>query len=67
MKTSIKKSIGQLVVSRLKKNPNYSYDKLTAEVKKLKPKSKWQESHYSWYKSALKAGRLNKVVKSLHQ
>lgn len=58
-------TIGQIAVSRLKKDPEYSVDKLAQEIKKVYPKSKWSKSHHTWYKSALKAGRLNKIVKSL--
>ncbi len=55
------RSISQLVIFELSKNPELSYDKLTEKVKALKPKSKWQKTHYAWYKSAIKAGRVKAV------
>lgn len=61
------KSISQLVVCRLSKDPNYDYDKLTKEVKQLDPKSKWQKTHYFWYKSALRSGRIKGVKDKIAQ
>lgn len=57
-------SISQLVVFRLKNDPSYPYDRLTAEVHKTwkqlgkKGKSKWGPTHFSWYKSAIRGGRV---------
>ncbi len=36
-----------------------SYEKLTALVKSNFPKSKWQKSHYAWYKSQINTGRID--------
>jgi hypothetical protein len=36
-----------------------SYDKLTAIVRSHFPTSKWQKSHYSWYKSQIKRGEID--------
>ena len=33
-----------------------SYDKLTSLVLRHFPTSKWQKSHYAWYKSKIKTG-----------
>ncbi len=35
-----------------------SYEKLTSLVKANFPNSKWQKSHYSWYKSQIKTGKI---------
>ena len=35
-----------------------SYDKLTALVREYFPTSKWQKSHYAWYKSKIKTGSI---------
>ena len=35
-----------------------SYEKLTSLVKHHFPNSKWQMSHYSWYKSQIRTGRI---------
>lgn len=35
-----------------------SYEKLTSLVKAKFPNSKWQKSHYSWYKSQIKTGKM---------
>lgn len=65
------RTVGQLVVFRLKQNPEYPMDKLTAEIKKIKPKCAWcgskvsAKQQYTWYKSAIKSGRLNKVLKNM--
>src|SRR4030095_2046267 len=36
-----------------------SYEKLTALVREYFPNSKWQKTHYVWYKSKIKTGRLS--------
>ncbi len=36
-----------------------SYEKLTTLVREHFPNSKWQKSHYDWYKSQIKTGRLS--------
>lgn len=54
-------SISQLVVFHLSKNPNMPYEKLTMEVMRLKPKSKWGKTHYAWYKSAIKSNRVKAI------
>lgn len=36
-----------------------SYEKLTALVQQHFPNSKWQKTHYAWYKSKIKTGRLS--------
>lgn len=36
-----------------------SYEKLTALVQQHFPDSKWQKSHYAWYKCRIKKGRLS--------
>src|SRR5437868_5190631 len=35
-----------------------SYEKLTSLVKHHFPNSKWQETHYAWYKSKIKTGEI---------
>jgi len=35
-----------------------SYEKLTSLVKKHFPTSKWQKTHYAWYKSKIKHGEI---------
>jgi hypothetical protein len=36
-----------------------SYEKLTALVRQHFPTSKWQKSHYAWYKSKIKTGEIS--------
>jgi hypothetical protein len=36
-----------------------SYEKLTSLVLKYFPKSKWQKTHYAWYKSKIKRGEIS--------
>ena len=38
-----------------------SYEKLTALVREHFLNSKWQKTHYAWYKSQIKTGRLSLV------
>jgi len=35
-----------------------SYEKLTSLVKRFFPRSKWQKSHYAWYKSQIRRGKI---------
>ena len=35
-----------------------SYEKLTSLVRRHFPTSKWQKSHYAWYKSRIKTGEI---------
>lgn len=35
-----------------------SYEKLTSLVRQHFPTSKWQKSHYAWYKSKIKTGEI---------
>src|SRR5258706_8196578 len=35
-----------------------SYEKLTALVRQHFPTSKWQKTHYAWYKSKIKTGEI---------
>lgn len=51
-------SIARLVVEAFKKDKEISYDVLTKQVKKIFPNSKWQKTHYAWYKSAIRSGRV---------
>lgn len=36
-----------------------SYEELTEKVRLHFPNSKWQKTHYSWYKSQINTGRIN--------
>jgi hypothetical protein len=53
-----KNSISELMRQTLGKDINYPYAKLKAMVKSKFPKSRWDESHFSWYKSRINAGKL---------
>ncbi len=55
---SDKTTIADLVRARLGKNISYPYSRLRAEVKKLNPRSKFDETHYAWYKSRIANGKL---------
>ena len=35
-----------------------SYDRLTSLVRQHFPTSKWQKTHYAWYKSKIKTGEI---------
>lgn len=35
-----------------------SYESLTQKIRSQFPTSKWQETHYSWYKSQIRTGRI---------
>jgi hypothetical protein len=56
-----KNSISELMRQTLGKNINYPYAKLKAMVKARFPKSKWDETHYAWYKSRIAAGKLKGI------
>jgi hypothetical protein len=36
-----------------------SYEKLTSLVHQFFPHSRWQKSHYAWYKSQIKTGKIS--------
>jgi len=36
-----------------------SFEKLTSLVKQFFPMSRWQKTHYSWYKSQIKTGKIS--------
>lgn len=63
-------SVGQLVVYCFKLDKNYPLNKLTIHVKSIAPKSAWAKdkdsakSQYTWYKSAIKSGRIKTIIKS---
>ena len=53
------RTIKELVVEAcINENAFPSYDKLTSLVLKYFPNSKWQKSHYAWYKSKIKRGEI---------
>lgn len=53
------KSIKQLVIDETISNGGLpSYEALTSLVRENFPNSKWQQSHYDWYKSQIKTGRI---------
>ena len=52
----IKKIITSLMLSTLGKNINYKFEVLAKQVKAQFPKSKWDSTHFAWYKSHIKAG-----------
>jgi len=55
------KNVAALVRARLEKDIDYSYGRLLKEVKALRPKSKFNEGQYAWYRSALKNNRLKGI------
>src|SRR5437868_4764420 len=51
------KSIKELVIETCMTEGTFpSYEKLTALVRQHFPTSKWQKTHYAWYKSKIKTG-----------
>ena len=53
-------SIKQLVIETTMEQGHFpSYEKLTGLVLKHFPSSKWQQSHYAWYKSQIKRGLID--------
>jgi len=54
------KTIKELVIDTyITEGEMPSYRKLTSLVKQFFPHSKWQESHYAWYKSQIKRGKIS--------
>ena len=52
-------SIKELVIdSYLSEGQMPSFEKLTSLVKQFFPMSRWQKTHYSWYKSQIKTGKI---------
>jgi RecB family endonuclease NucS len=52
-------SIKQLVIDETITNGGLpTYERLTELVKENFPNSKWQKSHYDWYKSQIKTGKI---------
>lgn len=49
-------SIGNLVLTTLAKSPTIDYEAMTKLVKTAFPNSKWQASHWAWYKHQVKIG-----------
>lgn len=54
-------SITSLMKALLKKSPVVDYKAVLKEVKSFFPESKFNERHFSWYKSAYKRGVLKGV------
>ena len=53
------RTIRELVIDTYMSESEFpSYEKLTSLVKANFPNSKWQKSHYSWYKSQIKTGNI---------
>jgi TIR domain len=56
----IYRSIKELVIDAYNSESAMpSYEKLTALVREYFPNSKWQKTHYVWYKSQIKTGRIS--------
>ncbi len=52
-------SIRQLVIDETISNGGLpDFERLTELVKENFPNSKWQKSHYDWYKSQIKTGKI---------
>lgn len=49
-------SIGHLVLTTIAKTPTIDYEAITKLVKAAFPTSKWQASHWAWYKHQIKIG-----------
>jgi len=53
-------TIKELVIETCMEEGTFpSYEKLTSLVFKHFPKSKWQKTHYAWYKSKIKRGEIS--------
>lgn len=53
------RTIKELVIdSYMSEGGMPSYEKLTSLVRQFFPHSKWQESHYAWYKSQIKTSKI---------
>jgi len=62
MQSGTWKSIKDLVFEMIRRSEGkVDYDTITVEVKKCFPKSKWQKTHWGWYKSQIKNGRFKDV------
>lgn len=55
------KTIKELVIETCKQGKGVfpSYETLTELVKRHFPKSKWQKTHYAWYKSKITTGKIS--------
>ncbi len=52
-------SIRELVIDTYMSEGEFpSYERLTSLIKANFPNSKWKESHYSWYKSQIRTGKI---------
>lgn len=56
-----KNTISEIMRQTLGKDINYPYAKLKTMVKAKFPKSKWDETHFAWYKSRITAGKLKGI------
>ena len=53
------RTIRELVIDTYMSEGEFpSYEKLTSLIKANFPNSKWKESHYSWYKSQIRTGKI---------
>jgi len=53
------RTIKELVIETSMEQGGFpSYEKLTSLVKQHFPASKWQKTHYAWYKSKIKTGEI---------
>src|SRR5687767_12401495 len=53
------RTIKELVIETCMTEGNFpSYEKLTSLVRQHFPNSKWQKTHYAWYKSKIKTGEI---------
>ena len=53
------RTIRELVIERYMSEGEFpSYAKLTSLIKANFPNSKWKESHYNWYKSQIRTGKI---------
>ncbi len=58
-------SIKELVIdSYISEGGMPSYESLTQKVRENFPASKWQKSHYSWYKSQINTGKIQVAEKN---
>lgn len=61
MKKIKPRSITLLIKEELTKDPEINYSGIKSKVHKFFPESKFNERHFSWYKSAFKRGILKGV------
>lgn len=53
------RTIKELVIASCQMEGSFpSYERLTSLVRQQFPSSKWQKSHYAWYKSKIKGGAI---------